>query len=402
MAKKRVKKTKITENKPDFSALFGKKIVMLLANDFTHDSRVLKEALSAKNAGMEVTILARKSKNTPFSEEKDGLKIIRVQTWADKLWSKFSKSGGQEVAGSQSAGMPNGLATYAGILNTTLLNRLFVKEALKIRPDIVHANDSTTLPAAYRLKKYGFKIVYDAHELYSEQLENPNPIWQKFFVNIEKGLKKVDGIFSVNQSILDELATRYGVSNIPQEILYNAPYLVRTRPVKNNQINLLYLGHYMKGRGIEQMIEAAKTIDAKLTIYGKGFDLTDANITVKSPVSPDKIIQTAKKYDIGILPYIGNSLNNLYSTPNKLFEYMMSGLAIAASNLPEIAKIIKKTNTGVLFNPEDANDIAQSLKLLVENKAILNRCKKNSVKFREEYCWEKQAQKQLKLYNEII
>src|SRR3990172_3689146 len=99
--------------------LQDKKIVMLLGSDFSHDSRVLKEALSASRAGMQVTVLARKSYDTKFKELKNKITIIRFQTRIDWIWVKISHNQGREVAGSQSAGtnLPNIIITYVSIVN---------------------------------------------------------------------------------------------------------------------------------------------------------------------------------------------------------------------------------------------------------------------------------------------
>lgn len=384
--------------------LMGKKIAMLVVNDFRHDSRVLKEATSAKEAGMEVTVFARKSVDTPFTEEVDGIKIIRLQTCLDKFWSKVSKTGGREVAGSQSAGAPKSLVIYAAVINTWLINKMFYKEALKWSPDIVHANDTTSLQAGYWLKENGAKLVYDAHELYTEQLENPHPFWKSFFKGIEKKMNKVDGIFSVNQSILNELSTRYGVYKKPQAILYNTPYYVKINSTKaKKETKLLYLGHFMPGRGIEALTDSVDSIpNTKLYLYGNGFPVFGGNVKINKPVPPSQVVLEAKKYDIGILPYIGNTLNNRYSTPNKLFEYMMAGLAVVTSDLPEIAKIIKKEQNGLLYNPEDSETLIKKVEYLTSHPKILAKMKKNSLLAAKKFCWENQAVKQLKMYSKLI
>lgn len=382
----------------------NKKIVMLVANDCQFDSRVLKEATSAAKAGFGVTIIARKSLETTFEEEKAGFKIVRVQTFLDKIWARISSSHGREIAGSQSAGAPKSLVIYAALLNTYLLNLLFARLAKKIKPDLVHANDATSLMAGLILKKDGAKLVYDSHELYTEQLEKPHPLWKWFFTKLEKRLPQADAIFSVNQSILDELTRRYHLKNIPQEILYNTPPYYQNYPSKPTYpIKLLYLGHAMSGRGIETMIQAVHLLkNVELTIFGSGFNLQDKKIKVNKPIPQDQLIRQIPKYDIGILPYVATSLNNRYSTPNKLFEYMMGGLAVAASDLPEVSRIIKKADSGVLFNPTDPKDIAAKIQTLIKDLTKLNQKKANSLKMARHYCWEKQEEKQLKIYRKLL
>lgn len=380
-----------------------KKLVILVVNDFTHDSRVLKEATSALKGGYRVWVICRKSRNTKFREEKDGIKIIRVQSVLDKIWSKYNKKS-TEIAGSQSIGAPKLLVTYVALLNTWLINNLITKETKKIRPDIVHANDSTTLISAYDLKNSGYKVIYDAHELYSESLEKPNLLWKKFFVYLEKKISRLDGVFSVNQSILDELDKRYKITKLPKAILYNTPKYQEIKPIRRKIIKLLYLGHNMPGRGLEELFKAIEYIpDVILSVYGNGFNKKyNSRIIINKPVPPEKVVEETKKYDIGILPYIGTNLNHMYSTPNKLFEYTMAGLALAVSDLPEIRKVVEKAQNGVLFNPRNPKDIALKIKSLMKNPQKIWQYKRNSIKFAKEYSWENQEKRQIHLYNLII
>ena len=386
--------------------LKNKKIVFLLTNDFTFDSRVLKEANSAKKAGMKVTVLGRKSKNTSFKQEIDGIKIIRVQSIIDKIWAKISKTGGNEAGGSQSTGQPKLFIDLISPINLWLINRLFVQEAVRIKPHLVQANDSDTLLAGYALKKKGSKLVYDAHELYLESIRL-KPFWVRwFFGSLEKKLgRNIDGVFSVCQPILDTLNHKYGLINLPQNILYNTPPYQKSDFVPpGRRIKILYLGAYSQKRKMDYLYRAIKRIkNTQMTVMGPGWDESRAgNITILPPVAPEEVVNMAQSYDIGVFPYVADNLNQLYSMPNKLFEYMMAGLAIAASDLPEVKKVITEAENGVLFNPRSTKDITIKLNYLVKNKEILTKFKQNSLKFAKKYSWENQEKKQLKLYEEIL
>lgn len=380
---------------------------MLLASDFSHDSRVLKEATSAAQAGMKVTLLARKSFETKLSETRDGFKVKRFQTWIDWLWSRTSVNQGREVAGSQSAGtnIPSVLVTYTSMINLWFLNRLFVKACLKIKPDIVHANDSITLPAAYKLKECGFNVVFDSHELYSESVASPDYFWKKYYVYLENNISRLDGVFSVCQSILDELKTRYHIENLPQAILYNTPRYRKFIVKKvSHPLKLLYLGNLQGTRDFSKLFSAIeKSPGVLLTNIGPGWkEGRQGNIATKPAVASNEVLATAANYDVGIIPYIADCLNNRYSTPNKLFEYTMAGLAIAASDLPEIKKVVTEPQSGVLFDPTSPKSIRAAIKELVGHPKKIIDFKRNSLKKAKKYSWENQEKKQLEMYAQII
>lgn len=392
--------------------LKNKKIVMLLTNDFTHDSRVLKEALSAKKAGMKVTVLALKSINTPFFENRNGVQIIRIKNELLKSTSIKDKSKLTKKIVLRKPKLLSFLGRnlnyklYFYLYNIWVVNRVFYQEVKKINPDLVHANDTDTLLAGYRLKKDGIPLVYDAHELYIERLNNPPLIWKYYFNLLEKKLSNINALFTVNQSISNQLKKRYNLKNKPTAILYNAPFIHMSKidnKTSVKKIRIVYLGNYQANRGLEQVVNAMAGLPIKLFIYGKNFPLiSQKNIIVKNPVEPLRVVQTAKQYDVGILPYLPTNLNNLYSTPNKLFEYTMAGLAIISSDLPEIKKLIRRYQNGIIYNPDYKNDLIGKLMFLSNHPEKVLEFKQNSLKMAKKFCWENQAEKQLKIYEKVL
>ena len=47
--------------------------------------------------------------------------------------------------------------------------------------------------------------------------------------------------------------------------------------------------------------------------------------------------------------------------PNKLFEYMMAGVPVVASDLPAMAEVIKQSGCGVTVDPYDPRAIAKAI-----------------------------------------
>jgi len=389
--------------------LSGKKIVMMTVSDFTHDSRILKEGLSAQKAGLKVTILAHKSFETKSCETIQGLRVIRVETIFDRFLKMFNKG---QLADRKRASLPGPalfgrISMYASLIDIFLVNRLFVKETERIKPVIIHANDAPTLLAAYRLKKKGYKVVLDVHEFFSEILPKPFYFWKKFYVYLEKRISRLDGIFSVCQGILNEFNRRYGIKAVPQAVLYNTPpYKKSPFRVPGKNLKLIYVGRNLLSRDLSKIYGALKKLPGvTLTNIGPGWDKgknKTAQITNLSALPFDKLIPELNKYDIGIIPYIPDCLNNSYSTPNKFFEYMMAGLAVASSDLVEIRRIIGEADNGVLFNPTNSKDIAEKIKTLMTNREKLSNFKKNSLKIAKKYCWENQGKKLLAMYRKIL
>ena len=60
------------------------------------------------------------------------------------------------------------------------------------------------------------------------------------------------------------------------------------------------------------------------------------------PVPSDQVTLYAASADLGIAPIENVCLSYYYCSPNKLFEYLLAGLPVIASDFPEMRHIIDK------------------------------------------------------------
>jgi glycosyltransferase involved in cell wall biosynthesis len=120
------------------------------------------------------------------------------------------------------------------------------------------------------------------------------------------------------------------------------------------------------------------------------------------PVPMADLVPAAAEADVGVVPYTAYSPGYYYASPNKLFEYMMAGLAIAVSNLPVLEKIVRDHDLGVVFDPADPRHIAAQLNALVENPMRLRTCRENSTRAgRERYHWDHEGGKLINIYRTL-
>lgn len=415
-----------------------RKICMLATNDITHDIRVQKEAESAVNAGYNVVVIGLSSSKERLEGEKDGYKIILVPRSFLSIWLRIVKrivkwilytflsdknnKGGSSVTNKIfKAKLYNQLTLLSFIIFSIKSMRL---EAIKQRADIYHANDLDTLSTALKAaKKINAKVLYDAHELWVEQ----NPEWSNWFKWMafrfeQRLIKRANMVVTVNSSIGRELEKRY---NIGQPIVvYNCPFYFNTRSyqdrnllkksigLNSTQLVVLYQGRYEKGRGLEELVESGLYLSGRVIIILRGYGSIEGELRDKidklhlkdrikflAPVPTNELVSSAAIADIGVMPYKPTCINNLYATPNKLFEYLMAGLAIVASDLPEIRKIVESSTCGFLFNPEDPKDIANAINKLAENRDLLEENKRNALLAAENtYNWESESEKLINAY----
>jgi len=301
------------------------------------------------------------------------------------------------------------------------VNRFMAEEGARFSPDIIHANDLDTLTAGYEIKKRtGAKLIYDAHEIWTEQGMNIPKLFLWRFKRFEKKLlKKIDCFITVNQSIIKEISRMYQHRfKVPTLVVYNSPNYqkVNYKPSQGKKVRFLYQGRYSIDRGFEELIEAAKMLlpQGVIEFRAVGDEAFRKFLQIKvsenklqdkvkflKPVNMDDMVTAASASDVGIISYIGSNINNYLCTPNKLFEYPMAGLGLAVSDLPELRRVIKLYKNGVIFNPKDPKSIANALNSLIKRKSQLNQFKKRSLEAAKEMNWEIEQLKLIKIYKKL-
>lgn len=308
------------------------------------------------------------------------------------------------------------------IRSIMVINLELARLAATYRPDVVHANDLDTLLAGLILKlQFGIPLVYDAHEIYPEQFpENErSPTWHSFYTALEQALiLRTDARMTVCDSLGDYFQRRYAsapfvtVRNTPS-IRFLVPEDVLLR--RNQPVRLLYHGALFKHRGLEQLIESARYLrSARIVLRGFG-DHTTAlqelatrlevgdRVEFAPAVAVDDLVAKASESDIGLNPFPSACLNTEYALPNKVFEYMMGGLAVVSSNLIELRRLTQALDIGRLFRSLDPREMAEDLEALAAAPDQVREYRRNAHRqARETYHWEHEQQRLMALYRALL
>jgi glycosyltransferase involved in cell wall biosynthesis len=288
--------------------------------------------------------------------------------------------------------------------------------------DAVHAHDLNTLPAAAAIaRSTGARLVYDAHELYpdvSTLSELESNVWRR----VEPPLiRRADQVITVCDSIGEELVRRYAIS--PPQILLNCPPAAGELPVdpmalrrmagidSDTEPIVLYQGGFVPNRGLEALVRAAAQLDRGVIVmmgWGRlerelaaivSRERLRDRVRILPPVSPAELASYTVGADVGVIPYEPVGLNNYFTTPNKLFEYIAAGLAVVASDLPELRKVLHGHGVGTTFARVEPGEIAQALNAVLGDPARLREMRANARAIRAEYTWERQAMKLQAIYD---
>src|SRR5262249_13403613 len=105
----------------------------------------------------------------------------------------------------------------------------------------------------------------------------------------------------------------------------------------------------------------------------------------------------AAAYDVGFFALPRSSRHNQLALPNKFFEYIMAGLALCVTDLPEMARLIRERGLGVTFASVNPRVIAAAINAL--SPAAIDRYKRNALEAARELCWELESERLVSAYS---
>jgi glycosyltransferase involved in cell wall biosynthesis len=254
--------------------------------------------------------------------------------------------------------------------------------------------------------------------------KKPSKFYKFVSSQFEKYLiRKADAIITVGDCIANHLKDKYKVK-LPTVII-NAPSENKVNIDGKNlrdELNIptelklaIYCGGITFNRGLEKLIESLTLMpDVYLIMMGYGnpkYIEKLENLVIKynvsgrfsfyGPVAPNEVTAYTASADVGIAPIENVCLSYYYCAPNKIFEYLIGGIPVVASNFPELKKIVTENEIGYTFNPENINSIADSIHKIFSNSKHYLKMKENTKFAAKKYNWEIESQKLLNLYKNL-
>ncbi|MDG5467688.1 glycosyltransferase family 4 protein [Deltaproteobacteria bacterium IMCC39524] len=458
-------------------------IFSLVSNPCTADSRVLKQAGALASAGYRVRIYARAADKVPDREVVDGIEFVRFDCFkAFRNVNTPLRAEVLDVFGPEKNKIESLLQEmsayknvvydlkykiyvrikkhfYSRLVNllgrnkkpSTTTNKITDKAKLKAiesrfylryfdyaenlmsldfdtAPDIIHAHDLYTLPAAIALgRKFKVKVIYDAHEIETERVPPLTKEKKDFIASMEASLlTEVDRMVTVCDSAADfyyeifKKSKPLVVMNSPEfseTIDYGEDCDVRKMAgLSDDDKVLIYTGGIgTEARGLDKVVEAlAKLPDMHMVVLGPRhitYDKWLKNAAIRSkvqdrvhmlkPVPPEHVVAAIRTCDVGICPIQDATLSYRFAMPNKLFEMAFAEIPICVSDLPEMSKFVEKLGVGMIMDQTSPSSIAETVRAVLKDREKFVITQENRDVLQSEYSWPIQADKLLGLYKNI-
>ncbi|WP_460079380.1 glycosyltransferase family 4 protein [Pseudomonas sp. H3_H05] len=399
------------------------RIAMIVWNEFRNDARVLKEAQTLQSAGYAVTVFALHTPGVTLEKEtlQGGIDVVRVAR--SPLW-KLRKPKAGTPAATAASGAIGRLSPTRQVLR--IVARLWTHAGLLARivrhkAAVVHAHDVNTLPTAWLAAKLsGARVVYDAHEI-STSREGYNS-FRVLVARVESVLMpRVQGSITTTDARAKFFARAYGVPR--PVVLQNRPRLTVSPDSQRIRHELqlqhpwpiiVYQGGLQQGRGLERLVRIAASVDnayfvfigggrltAPLTALSHELGLTERVFFIPTVSLADLPSYTASA-DIGVQPIENTCLNHFTTDSNKLFEYLIAGLPVVATDLPEIRRVVRAHDIGLLVRESDDEQLGEALNCLVKDSQLRMKFAANARAAALQLNWEQQETRLVNLYSCVL
>lgn len=285
----------------------------------------------------------------------------------------------------------------------------FYQAAEPVKADLYLANDWHMLPIALKLAdKHDAEICYDTHE-YSLEEYRYRLYWrltkQPLVRSIESaGMARALVSSAVSEGIADDMTREYRLAR-PMIAIRNMPVRSSHKSdATGDHIDALYHGIIAPDRGLEECIRSVALWrpEFRLILRGPGSPQimerlrgiacearVEDRVVFAPPVPMLDLVKEAATADIGLSTPPKTSKHNIYAMPNKLFEYIQAGLAICVCDLPDMARLVRNHDLGLLIDEVTPESIAASINRF--DRASLDRFKANTRKASQTLCWEHES-----------
>jgi glycosyltransferase involved in cell wall biosynthesis len=282
----------------------------------------------------------------------------------------------------------------------------------------------TILPCFGVAKIFNKKIIYDAHEYFTETPEvvrrpRIKRIWERV---ADATIPRIQHCYTVGNALAKIFSERY---HVDFQTVRNVPF----ENIKNNQNEkigtetdfkiIFYQGALNEGRGLEAAIAAMQQLEnAQLWLAGEG-DLSEKLRTLTTDlqlekrvkflgwVSPDALRLRTREAYIGLNLLENRGASYYYSLANKFFDYTQAHVPQVTMRFPEYERLCEAHEVAILVETKpdgslDTGGVAQTLKNLIEDENLYQKLKNNTFQAAQQWNWTHESKQLIAFYQKVF
>ncbi len=297
------------------------------------------------------------------------------------------------------------------------------RRALHLDAALYHFHDPELIPFAIELKIRGKVVIYDVHEDYRRQVSSktwiPGALRSLVGTAVGASERTTHGIFDAFVVATPDIAAHFPARKT--HVIANFPVIgelaqIGKHPYEMRAPTFAYVGAVYPERGTQQMFDATRLVaserSASLTIAGKGADSDTTALLARMNEAAfvdylgwqtrEQVSQLLGRARAGLV-VLQPEERFKTSYPVKMFEYMAAGLPVIASDFPLWRQILDAEDCGILVDPTDPKDIAEAMLWILGNpEEAEGMGQRGRAAVLEKYNWEREGQKLVRLYDEIL
>ncbi len=365
------------------------KICDVVLNSVWHDPRVTKQVTEYIKAGMEIVCVGMKCKR--FDPSK-----VNAMPCKTIIVERDSFLGGKQ----------------RNIIKKLLREKhridAVVREIVREKPDVIHANDLDALIPSYKaMKKLGCRLIYDSHEICCETRYYDKYWLYNWYMKLTERriVKKCDKMICVSNASAEYFEKTFKIEKpmvITNCILQDK--VLKEYPQKHEGFEILNHGVLHDSRGLEMMRDSCNSLKQypDITMAARGYGGIEKqlkeqvaeehldNFIFYPPVDPSELIYEAAKSHVGVAVTLPVCLNFELSVSNRLFEYAAAGLPVILSDIPEHRYLNEKYKFGIIITNNEQKAFVEAVIRLYTDKELYEQCSLNARRMAFEISWEKQ------------
>lgn len=273
---------------------------------------------------------------------------------------------------------------------------LFERFVERIDADVYVAhNVETLLPVSEIAQKRGGIAMFDSMEFHSDMGDSQNELDRRVVTQIERRCLPLCAlVLASSEEMATALASTY---RIPKPLaLYNVPPVDANHHICNHPGLSLYWRNAVLGfgqRGLQDILSVLPKLPEDIVLHLQGRLPADGGkelrgkietlglgnrVFVHGPYAPPDAVRVASQYCVGLCLEHGGIRNHELTVSNKMFDYLMAGLVVVASDLPSLRGVIERSGGGVCFEAGNPNNLAARILELYNDRSLRLRLAANA------------------------